>query len=94
MESVLKRFPAEAQSTSVAILDPPRNGLHTKVLSALRESSLQRIVYISCNPDTLVDNLLLLEKDYDIKAVQPVDMFPFTSHVECVTILERKNIEK
>ena len=75
-------------------VDPPRSGLDAKTIKTIIKVRPQKIVYISCNPDTLVDNLLLLEKDYDIKAVQPVDMFPFTSHVECVTILERKNIEK
>ena len=73
---------------------PPRSGLDGKTIKTILKVKPKKLVYISCNPDTLVDNLLLLEKDYDIKAVQPVDMFPFTSHVECVTVLERKNIEK
>lgn len=82
------------EKADVIFVDPPRSGLDAKTIKTIIKVRPQKIVYISCNPDTLVDNLLLLEKDYDIKAVQPVDMFPFTSHVECVTILERKNIEK
>ena len=75
-------------------VDPPRSGLDAKTIKTIIKVRPQKIVYISCNPDTLVDNLFLLEKDYDIKVVQPVDMFPFTGHVECVTVLDRKNIEK
>ena len=82
------------EKADVILVDPPRSGLDGKTIKTIIKVKPKKLVYISCNPDTLVDNLLLLEKDYDIKAVQPVDMFPFTSHVECVTILERKNIEK
>ena len=82
------------EKADVILVDPPRSGLDGKTIKTIIKVKPKKLVYISCNPDTLVDNLLLLEKDYDIKAVQPVDMFPFTSHVECVTVLERKNIEK
>ena len=82
------------EKADVIFVDPPRSGLDGKTIKTIIKVKPKKLVYISCNPDTLVDNLLLLEKDYDIKAVQPVDMFPFTSHVECVTVLERKNIEK
>lgn len=82
------------EKADVIFVDPPRSGLDGKTIKTILKVKPKKLVYISCNPDTLVDNLFLLEKDYDIKVVQPVDMFPFTSHVECVTILERKNIEK
>ena len=75
-------------------VDPPRSGLDAKTIKTIIKVKPQKIVYISCNPDTLADNLRSLEKYYDIKVIQPVDMFPFTGHVECVTVLKRKNIEK
>ena len=74
----------------VIFVDPPRSGLDGKTIKTILKVKPKKLVYISCNPDTLVDNLFLLEKDYDIKVVQPVDMFPFTSHVECVTVLQLK----
>ena len=78
------------EKADVIFVDPPRSGLDGKTIKTIIKVKPKKLVYISCNPDTLVDNLLLLEKDYDIKAVQPVDMFPFTSHVECVTVLQLK----
>ena len=82
------------EKADVIFVDPPRSGLDGKTIKTILKVKPKKLVYISCNPDTLVDNLFLLEKDYDIKVVQPVDMFPFTGHVECVTVLDRKNIEK
>ena len=66
------------EKADVILVDPPRSGLDGKTIKTIIKVKPKKLVYISCNPDTLVDNLLLLEKDYDIKAVQPVDMFPFT----------------
>ena len=71
-------------------VDPPRSGLDGKTIKTILKVKPKKLVYISCNPDTLVDNLLLLENDYDIKVVQPVDMFPFTSHVENIAVLQLK----
>lgn len=79
------------EKADVIFVDPPRSGLDGKTIKTIIKVKPKKLVYISCNPDTLVDNLLLLEKDYDIKAVQPVDMFPFTSHIETVTVLTQKN---
>ena len=78
------------EKADVIFVDPPRSGLDGKTIKTILKVKPKKLVYISCNPDTLVDNLFLLEKDYDIKVVQPVDMFPFTSHVECVTVLQLK----
>ena len=66
------------EKADVVFVDPPRSGLDGKTIKTILKVKPKKLVYISCNPDTLVDNLLLLEKDYDIKVVQPVDMFPFT----------------
>lgn len=79
------------ERADVIFVDPPRSGLDIKTIKTILKVKPKKIVYISCNPDTLVDNLALLEKDYEIKIVQPVDMFPFTSHVEVCMLLELKN---
>ncbi|MDR1865081.1 MAG: 23S rRNA (uracil(1939)-C(5))-methyltransferase RlmD [Bacteroidales bacterium] len=74
----------------VVILDPPRVGLHPKVVEALLFAMPKRLVYVSCNPSSQARDLALLRDFYDIKAVRPVDMFPHTHHVENVVMLERK----
>ena len=66
------------EKADVVFVDPPRSGLDIKTIKTILKVKPKKVVYISCNPDTLADNLMLLEKDYDIKVVQPVDMFPFT----------------
>ena len=76
------------EKADVIFVDPPRSGLDAKTMKTIIKVKPKKIVYISCNPDTLADNLVSLEKYYDINVVQPVDMFPFTSHVECVVVLK------
>ena len=72
------------------ILDPPRVGCSRAVLDGIADVKPQRIVYVSCNPATLARDLrLLLERGFSLAAVQPVDMFPQTKHVEVVAKLER-----
>lgn len=77
---------------SVVIVDPPRKGCEREALKAIRMMRPNKIIYVSCNPSTLARDLKILceNKRYSIKKVQPVDMFPFTSHVETVVLLERK----
>ena len=74
----------------VIITDPPRAGMHTDVINTILFAAPQRIVYVSCNPATQARDLQLLDTDYRIVAVQPVDMFPQTHHVENVVLLERR----
>jgi len=75
----------------VVILDPPRAGVHPKVLKRLLELAPERIIYLSCNPTTLARDLKVLCKErYRIEVVQPVDMFPHTYHIETVSLLVRK----
>lgn len=77
----------------IVMVDPPRKGLDNKSIDNLLWIRPKRLVYISCNPATLVRDLAKLEEWYEVKCVQPVDMFPFTSHVECVSVLNlKKNI--
>ena len=71
----------------VVFVDPPRKGLDNKTIEVLKELTPKRIIYISCNPATLARDLGLLEEKYDIQEIQPVDMFPYTSHVECVAVM-------
>lgn len=73
----------------VAVVDPPRAGLSKKVVRRLMEAGPQRIVYVSCNPDTLAPNLAqMAESGYVVKRVRPVDMFPHTPHIETVAMLD------
>lgn len=74
----------------VVITDPPRAGMDTAVTEMLLKASPERIVYVSCNPATQARDLALLDEQYELKAVQPVDMFPQTHHVENVVLLQRR----
>ena len=75
----------------VIITDPPRAGMHPDVVKTILRAAPDRIVYVSCNPATQARDLQLLDVDYRVVAVQPVDMFPHTPHVENVVLLTRKN---
>ena len=74
----------------VIITDPPRAGMHADVVKVILNASPKRIVYVSCNPATQARDLQLMDADYKVAAVQPVDMFPHTPHVENVVLLERR----
>ena len=72
------------------IVDPPRKGLDEKTVQNILKIKPVKLVYISCNPATMVRDIAKLEEVYEVKKIQPVDMFPYTSHVECVTVLQLK----
>lgn len=74
------------------IVDPPRRGLDETTINKILDLKVTRLVYVSCNPATMVRDLKMLEEKYDVKEIQPVDMFPYTSHVECVAVMELKGI--
>ncbi|MDP4239300.1 MAG: 23S rRNA (uracil(1939)-C(5))-methyltransferase RlmD [Bacteroidota bacterium] len=76
----------------VIISDPPRAGMHEDVIKAILFAEPKRIVYVSCNPATQARDLNLLDSHYRVAAVQPVDMFPHTHHVENVVLLERRMV--
>ena len=81
---------AEAGRPDVVVLDPPRAGLSKKIVRRVIECGARRIVYVSCNPTTLAPNASsLATAGYSLRRIKPVDMFPQTSHVECVALLER-----
>ena len=71
----------------VIMFDPPRKGLDNKSIENVLKISPKKMVYISCNPATLVRDLAKLEEKYEIKTIKPVDMFPFSKHVECCAVL-------
>ena len=78
----------------VIIVDPPRAGCEEKVLAAMARVEPQRIVYVSCNPASLARDLHYLEEHgYKTLIVQPVDMFPMTSHVETVVLLSKGEVD-
>jgi 23S rRNA (uracil1939-C5)-methyltransferase len=75
----------------VVILDPPRAGIHPDVAQVILKAAPGRMVYVSCNPASQARDLAILCRDYEITAVQPVDMFPHTMHVENVVALKRRS---
>ena len=81
-------FIAENGRPDVIITDPPRAGMHTKVVEQILKIAPKRIVYVSCNPATQARDVELLGRSYKVTLIQPVDMFPHTHHVENVALLE------
>jgi len=91
MKDILtEEFVRQHGRPDVIITDPPRAGMHADVVNVILGAHPQRIVYVSCNPATQARDLALLDKDYRVVAVQPVDMFPHTPHVENVVLLEAR----
>lgn len=84
-------FIARAGIPNIIITDPPRAGMHPAVVEQLCHSGCPKIVYVSCNPQTMANDLKQLSHYYTIEKVQPVDMFPNTIHIEAITLLTRKN---
>jgi 23S rRNA (uracil1939-C5)-methyltransferase len=91
LERVLGGVVRQRERVDVALVDPPRSGCHPRALTQIRQLGPRALVYISCDPSTLARDLQLFcgEGDYQLVSVQPVDMFPFTSHVECVALCQR-----
>ncbi len=78
------------EEKDIVIVDPPRKGLSAELIDSLIRHEISRIVYVSCNPQTLARDLKLFEKTYKISEIHPVDMFPYTIHTECVVRLDKK----
>ncbi|MBW1988152.1 MAG: 23S rRNA (uracil(1939)-C(5))-methyltransferase RlmD [Deltaproteobacteria bacterium] len=74
----------------VLVADPPRSGMHPKVVAAINNLAAPKVVFVSCNPATAARDLALMSDTYRIKTVQPLDMFPHTHHVEMVALLEKR----
>lgn len=91
MKDILTQdFISEHGRPDVIITDPPRAGMHNDVIDVILFAKPRRIVYVSCNPATQARDLQLLDSKYKVTAVQPVDMFPHTHHVENVVLLEKR----
>ena len=83
-------FVEQHGNPDVIITDPPRAGMHPDVIQTILRAAPKRIVYVSCNPATQARDLEVLNEQYRVEAVQPVDMFPHTPHVENVVLLEQR----
>lgn len=91
MKDILTQaFVNEYGKPDVIITDPPRAGMHEDVINTILFAAPERIVYVSCNPATQARDLNLLDGAYEVVAVQPVDMFPHTQHVENVVLLKKR----
>jgi 23S rRNA (uracil1939-C5)-methyltransferase len=91
MKNVLTAdFVEQHGKPDVIITDPPRAGMHTDVIARMLEIGAEKIVYVSCNPATQARDLQLLDAIYEVKRVQPVDMFPHTHYVENVVLLQKR----
>lgn len=91
MKDILtEEFIKQHGTPDVIITDPPRAGMHSDVINVIIKAQPKRIVYVSCNPATQARDLSLLDSNYRVMAVQPVDMFPHTPHVENVVMLENR----
>lgn len=83
-------FAADHGKPDLLITDPPRAGMHPKVVKMLLELAAPRLVYVSCNPATQARDLQVLSEKYEVKKLRPVDMFPHTHHIESVALLEKR----
>ena len=89
-EEVVPRLYDEGIKADVVVVDPPRKGCDSTLLETMVKMQPKRIVYVSCNPSTLARDLKYLAANgYNLREVQPVDLFPWTEHVECVTLMSR-----
>ncbi len=87
-ENLIKK---ENLAPDIIFVDPPRKGLDETTIKNIQKITPKKLIYISCNPSTLIRDLKKLEKSYQIQKITPVDMFPFTSHVECCSVLYLKD---
>lgn len=87
------RFMSEFKGKrDIVVMDPPRSGCDYRFLSSLLKLNARKLVYISCNPDTqLRDVRYLMKKGYEIKGIQPFDLFPFTGHIENIILMEKRS---
>jgi 23S rRNA (uracil1939-C5)-methyltransferase len=84
-------FVAENGRPDVIITDPPRSGMHENVVKQILQIAPSRVVYVSCNPATQARDIAMMQEKYEVAAVQPVDMFPHTHHVENVALLRLRD---
>ncbi|MFM1654731.1 23S rRNA (uracil(1939)-C(5))-methyltransferase RlmD [Brevibacillus sp. B_LB10_24] len=90
-EEVIPAWKQEGIRADVIVVDPPRKGCDEALLTTILQMRPERVVYVSCNPATLARDLKVLGELYEVREVQPVDMFPWTGHVECCSLLVSKD---
>ena len=78
------------ENKDIVVVDPPRKGISLELIDSFISHGTKKIVYVSCNPATLARDLDLLKDHYNVSPIQPVDMFPFTTHCESLVVLEKK----
>ncbi|MDZ4195804.1 MAG: 23S rRNA (uracil(1939)-C(5))-methyltransferase RlmD, partial [Candidatus Izemoplasmatales bacterium] len=88
VERALPQYIVNNSTPDVIVFDPPRTGLDESMIQLLIKTRIQKVVYISCNPSTLAKNIASLAQSYQVKQIQPIDMFPHTASVESITLLE------
>ncbi|MEH7748076.1 23S rRNA (uracil(1939)-C(5))-methyltransferase RlmD [Neobacillus drentensis] len=86
-EEVLPKWVKKGWKPDVIVVDPPRTGLEGQLIQTILQAEPKKLIYISCNPSTLAKDIQTLSAKYEVKYIQPVDMFPHTAHVECVSQL-------
>jgi tRNA (uracil-5-)-methyltransferase len=86
-EEVLPKWVKKGWKPDVIVVDPPRTGLEGQLIQTILQAEPKKLIYISCNPSTLAKDIQALSAKYEVKFIQPVDMFPHTAHVECVAQL-------
>ena len=92
-EAALPKLVAQGERIDVIVIDPPRKGCDPEVIKAIIDSGTNKVIYVSCNPETLARDIkMLTDNDYKLVKVQPVDMFPQTSHVETIVLLQRETL--
>jgi 23S rRNA (uracil1939-C5)-methyltransferase len=91
-EEVLPKWVKKGWKPDVIVVDPPRTGLDNQLLQTILQVQPKKLIYVSCNPSTLAKDIHTLSSKYEVKYIQPVDMFPQTAHIENVARLELKNI--
>ena len=86
----MKELPEIWGQPDLLLLDPPRSGAGGKVMRSIGRLGTDKVVYVSCNPKSLAEDLVWLRDfGYELKTVQPIDQFPHTPHVECVVLIEK-----
>jgi 23S rRNA (uracil1939-C5)-methyltransferase len=89
-EEVLPKWIKKGWKPDVIVVDPPRTGLENQLLETILKVEPKKVIYVSCNPSTLAKDIQVLSSKFKVEYIQPIDMFPQTSHVEAVALLERK----
>ena len=90
VEAILEDLIKEENiAPNIVFVDPPRRGLDKNTVDNILKLKPEKVIYISCNPATMVRDINMMEAKYEVKEIQPVDMFPYTSHVECVATLNK-----